>query len=230
MPEPSPVTPLSRKIARVVVALVLVTAFGFALRWVKGSGLLERALEWIRALGPWAPVVFMAVYLMAVVVFLPASILTVGGGFVFGMFWGSVYVLIAATISANLTFIIARYLARDWIAHKVASHPKFKAIDDAVAREGWKVVALVRLAPIFPFSITSYAFGLTRIPLRHYFFANFTMVPPTLMYVYFGAVLSDLTQHVEKPPWVKWAVGAVTVVVMLYLTRFAKRALSQKIS
>ena len=223
-------TPWARKLLRGVLLVLALTAFVFALRWIKKAGLLEQALKWIQDLGPWGPIAFIVIYIAAVVFFLPASILTLGAGFVFKMLWGSVYVLVAATIAANLAFVIGRHFARRWIAHKLESQPKFKAIDDAVAREGWKIVALVRLAPVFPFSLMSYAFGLTRVPLWQYFLANFAMIPGTLMYIYFGTVLSDLTQKVERPPWVKWAVGAVTVVVILYVTRFAKRVLSQKIS
>ena len=146
------------------------------------------------------------------------------------MAWGSFYVLVAALIAANVTFLLGRHVARNWIAHRIESHPKFRAIDEAVAREGWKIVALVRLAPVFPFSLMSYAFGLTRIPLWKYFLANFMMIPGTLMYVYFGAVARDLTGKVNTPPWIKWTVGAATVLVVLYVTRFAKRALTQRIS
>jgi uncharacterized membrane protein YdjX (TVP38/TMEM64 family) len=137
---------------------------------------------------------------------------------------------IGATIAANVCFLLGRHLARDWIARRLESQPKFKALDEAVAREGWKIAALVRFAPVFPFSWTSYGFGLTRIPLWEYFLANFAMIPGTLMYVYFGTLLSDVTQKVEKPQWIKWVVGALTVTVIIYITRFAKRALSRKIS
>ncbi len=230
MPELNPRPSRLKNIWRGALVLVLLTAFAFALVWLTNSGLLKQALEWIRDLGPWGPLAFLAIYIVAVLLSLPAAVFTLGAGFVFGMVWGSVYVLVAATIAANLAFLISRHLARDWMARKVASLPKFKAIDDAVAREGWKIVALVRLAPVFPFSLMSYAFGLTRVPLWEYFLANFTMIPATLMYVYFGTLLGDLTQKIERPPWIKWTVAAVTMVVVLYVTRFAKRALSQKVS
>lgn len=229
MASPTIATSRRRLLTRILLSLVLGVLFLFALRWIKGTGVLELALDWVRSLGPWGPLAFIAMYVATVVVLMPAAILTLGGGFVYGMLHGSLYVLIGATIAANLCFILGRYFARDWVARKVEANPKFKAMDDAVAREGWKIVALVRLAPVFPFAITSYAFGLTRIPLRSYFLANFTMIPGTLMYVYFGTLLSDLTYRVERPPWVKWVVGAVTVAVVIYITRFAKRVLAQKI-
>jgi uncharacterized membrane protein YdjX (TVP38/TMEM64 family) len=223
-------TPWSRIILRVVLVGLALAVFVFALLWVKRSGLMQQALNWIGGLGPWAPVAFIAIYVASVVCLAPASILTFGAGFVFRMTWGSLYVLVAANIAANICFLLGRHLARDWIAHRMEAQPKFRAIDEAVARDGWKIAALVRLAPIFPFSVMSYAFGLTRIPFWHYALANITMIPGTLMYVYFGTVARDLTDKPATPPWVKWTVGALTVIVILYMTRFAKRALRQKIS
>jgi uncharacterized membrane protein YdjX (TVP38/TMEM64 family) len=229
-PPSQPVSAKSQWLWRAILALLAVAVLLFALRWIKESGLLKRALDWIQELGPAAPVAFIAIYVGSALCLIPVSFLTLGAGFVFGFMSGSIYVLTAAMIAGNLMFLIARHLARDWIAHRLDAQPKFKALDDAVAREGWKIVALVRFAPVFPFSITCYAFGLTRLPLWEYFLANFTMIPATVMYVYFGAVARDLTEKVATPPWMKWAIGAVSVIVVLYVTRFARRALAQKVS
>ena len=227
-----PTSPISwpRRIIRTVFGLLILAVLFFVLRAVKESGLLDKALRWIQSLGPWAPVVFVLLYIVTVVLFLPAAILTAGGGFIFGMGIGSIYVLIAATIAANVCFLLGRHLARDWIASKLETQSRFKALDEATARDGWKIVALVRLAPVFPFSLTSYAFGLTRVPLKQYFLANFAMIPGTLMYVYFGSIARDLTDKPATPPWIKWTIFALVVIVVLYITRFAKRVLSQKIS
>ena len=230
MPDAAPSVSWTRRIARVVILLLGLTVGFFVLREIKSAGLLDQALRWIQGLGPWAPVVFIILYVATVLIFVPAAILTAGGGFIFGMATGSVYVLIAATIAANVCFLLGRHIARDWIAHRLEAQPRFKALDEAVARDGWKIVALVRLAPIFPFSVTSYGFGLTRVPLKQYFLANFAMIPGTLMYVYFGSVARDLTERPTTPPWVKWIIFALALVVVLYITRFAKRVLSQKIS
>jgi uncharacterized membrane protein YdjX (TVP38/TMEM64 family) len=230
MPEAAPPVSWTRRIARVVILLLGLTVGFYVLREIKNAGLLDQALRWIQGLGPWAPVVFILLYVVTVLIFLPAAILTAGGGFIFGMATGALYVLIAATIAANICFLLGRHIARGWIAHRLEAQPRFKALDEAVARDGWKIVALVRLAPVFPFSITSYAFGLTRVPLGQYFLANFAMIPGTLMYVYFGSIARDLTERPTTPPWVKWTVFALTLVVVLYITRFAKRVLSQKIS
>lgn len=220
--------PWPRRILRIVLLVVVLAAFVLAVRWVKQSGLMDRAFDWIRGLGPWGPAAFIAIYTVAVVLFVPASVFTLGAGFVFGMTWGSVYVLIAANIAGNIAFLIGRHLARDWIAHKLEAQPKFKAIDEATAREGWKIVALIRLAPVFPFSLMSYAFGLTRIPFWSYAAANLAMIPGTLMYVYFGHIGRAVTD--KKPIGVTIAICVATLIAVLYVTRFAKRALTQKIS
>ena len=228
MPDAATPVSLARKTVRLLLALVVLAALFLLLRWIQRSGFLDRSLQWIQQLGPWAPLVFIVLYVVTVIFFLPASILTAGGGFIWGMAQGSLYVLIAATIAANVTFLLGRHIARNWVAHRMESQPRFKALDEAVAREGWKIVALIRLAPVFPFSITSYAFGLTRIPLWEYFLANFAMIPGTLMYVYFGSVGRDLTS--SKPLWLKCTIGLLVAVVVFYITRFARRALSQRIS
>jgi len=115
---------------------------------------------------------------------LSGSALTLGAGILFGVLRGSIIVSIAATLGATAAFLIARYVAREWVARKIAAHPKFAAVDQAVASEGWKMVGLIRLSPIFPFSLMNYAFGLTRVSLRDYFFASWIgMLPGTVMYV-----------------------------------------------
>lgn len=223
-------TPRSRTVLRILLFLTALAVFLLVARWIKQTGLLDQALAWIQSLGPWAPIVFVLLYVITVVVCMPAAILTAGGGFIFGMLWGSIYVLAAATIAAIVNFLISRHVARDWVSRRLAANPRFQALDRAVAREGWKIVVLVRLAPVFPFSITSYAFGLSRIPLWEFFLANFAMIPGTLMYVYFGSLGRDLTQSEAKPLWMKLVFGALTFLAVFYVARFAKRALSQRIS
>src|SRR5688572_10503032 len=154
MAEADPSISWPRRIARILIIIVALGVMFFVLREVKNSGLLDKALRWIQSLGPWAPIVFILLYVATVIICMPAAILTAGGGFIFGMVEGSFYVLVAATIAANVCFLLGRHIARDWIAHRLEAQPRFKALDEAVARDGWKIVALVRLAPVFPFSIT----------------------------------------------------------------------------
>lgn len=229
MSAPVPPSPF-RKVLRIALVVMVLVVGVFVLRWLRQSGLMERALDWISGLGPWGPVAFMAIYTLAVVLLVPASVFTLGAGFVYGLGWGSLYVMIAANLASTIAFLIARHLARDAVARRLEGYSWFRAIDEATAREGWKVVALVRLAPVFPFSIVSYAFGLTRVPFRGYALANLAMIPGTFMYIYFGSVARDVADKPAAPPWIKWIIGALTVLVILYITRFAKRALTRKIS
>ena len=227
---PAPPNSPARHVARVLVLLVALAVFVLVLRWVKNSGLLDQSLQWIQSLGPWAPVVFVLLYVGTVIICLPAAILTAGGGFIFGFAQGAAWVLLAAVIASNVTFLLGRHLAREWIARKLGAHPKFQAIDEAVAAEGWKIVALVRLAPIFPFSITSYAFGLTRVSWKEYFVANFAMIPGTFFYVYLGSIARDLTEKVSTPLWIKLTALGLALVAIIYVARVAKRALAKRMS
>ena len=220
----------ARKILRLVAFLAALALFVLVFLWVKKTGLLAQSLEWIQSLGPWAPVVFILLYVATVIICLPAAILTAGGGFIFGFLPGAVFVLIAAVIASNMTFLMGRHLARAWISRKLGAHLKFQAIDEAVAAEGWKIVALVRLAPIFPFAITSYAFGLTRVSWKAYFVANFAMLPGTLFYVYLGSIGRTLTEKEPTPLWIKLTALALALVAVIYLARVAKRALAKRMS
>jgi uncharacterized membrane protein YdjX (TVP38/TMEM64 family) len=197
---------------------------------------LTDVLDWIRGLGALAPVMFIAIYIAACVAFLPGSILTIGAGVIFGVVRGSIYVSIAATLGATAAFLVGRYLARDWISKKLEGNPKFRAIDEAVGKEGWKIVILTRLSPVFPFNLLNYAYGLTRVTIRDYFFASWAgMIPGTILYVYIGSLSGDLAGaaggSVKRTPagWALTAVGFIaTIAVAVYATRIGARALREK--
>lgn len=130
--------------------------------------ILRNALQWVDSLGAVGAIAFMLIYIIATVAFLPGSILTLGAGVVFGVVLGSVYVFIGATLGATLAFLVGRYAARGWISQKIAGNQKFKAIDEAVGKEGLKIVLLTRLSPVFPFNLLNYAFGVTGVSLKDY--------------------------------------------------------------
>lgn len=200
--------------------------------------LLKGVLERVDALGTIGIVVFIVLYVVCTVFFIPGSILTLGSGVLFGVVKGSVVVSLASISGATLAFLVGRYFVRDWIAKKIEGNQKFKAIDEAVAEGGWKIVGLTRLSPVFPFNLLNYAFGLTRVSLKDYFFASWIgMVPGTIMYVYIGSLAGDLatlgTGSRTRTPaeWTLYAVGLVaTVVVTVYVTRTAKKALERRAS
>src|SRR5437016_6586228 len=195
--------------------------------------LLKEALDWIGRLGPWGPVIFAGIYVLATVLFVPGSVLTLGAGAVFGVALGSVCVSISATLGATAAFLVGRYLARDAIARKIEKNEKFATIDRAVADEGWKIVLLTRLSPVFPFTLLNYAFGLTRVKLSHYVLASWIgMMPATVMYVYLGSLVNVGAGHRQHTvgEWLLYAVGLLaTVTVTVFVTRVAKNALARKI-
>ncbi len=223
------------RLVAALLAIIVLVALG---RYFDVQHYLRQSLEWVGGLGPLGPLVFGIIYVLAAVFFLPGSILTLGAGLVFGVLRGSVIVAISATLAATAAFLIGRYLARDWVSRRIEGNEKFKAIDDAVAREGWKIVALTRLSPVFPFNLLNYAYGITRVTLRHYVVASFFgMIPGTVMYVYLGSLAGDLatlgSSQAERSglEWVIRIVGlVVTIVVTVYVTRVARRALQQRVS
>jgi uncharacterized membrane protein YdjX (TVP38/TMEM64 family) len=205
-----------------------------AAKYFHVQDLLKSTLDWISKLGPWGPVIFAGIYVVATVFFIPGSVLTLGAGAVFGLGLGSVCVSISATLGATAAFLVGRYLARDAIARKIEKNAKFAAIDRAVADEGWKIVFLTRLSPVFPFTLLNYAFGLTRVRLGHYVLASWIgMMPGTVMYVYLGSLVNVGAGHRQRTigEWVSYGVGLLaTIAVTIFVTRVARKALEKKIS
>jgi len=195
--------------------------------------LLRNGLDWVEQLGPTGPIIFILMYITACVFFIPGSALTLGAGAIFGVVKGSVIVSIGSTLGATAAFLVGRYVARDWVARKIEKNEKFMAIDQAVAHEGWKIVGLTRLSPVFPFSLLNYAYGLTKVSLRDYFLASWIgMMPGTIMYVYLGSLarLGVEAESATTAQTVLKIVGlAATVALTVYVTRIARNALAKRI-
>jgi uncharacterized membrane protein YdjX (TVP38/TMEM64 family) len=171
-----------------IYRLILILALVAAVAWLAfhrdlfQTASLEQAL---RRFGRWAPVLFVAIYAAAAVLFVPGSVLTVAGGVLFGPVWGTLWNLAGATLGATLAFVTARYLASDWVSRR--SGDRLERLIRGVEEEGWRFVAFVRLVPLFPFNLVNYAFGLTRIRLREYVLASFVcMAPGAIAYTYLG--------------------------------------------
>lgn len=146
---------------------------------------LDTIQQWVDQAGWWAPIVFMLIYIIATVLFLPGSILTLSGGVLFGPVMGTFYNLTGATIGAALSFLIARYLAADMVSAR--SGGRLKQLINGVEAEGWRFVAFVRLVPLFPFNLLNYALGLTRIRFIEYLLASYVfMLPGAIAYTYLG--------------------------------------------
>ena len=221
-----------------VLALLAVAFLLVIIYFLDVQELLKLALAWISDLGPWGPVFFILLYIFATVLFIPGLIPTMAAGVLFGVPQGTVLVSISSISGATMAFLIGRYLARDWVAGKIRGNQKFEAIDVAVAQEGWKIVGLTRLSPVFPFNLLNYAFGLTQVSLKDYVLASWVgMLPGTVMYVYIGFLAGDLAtlgsgERSRTPAeWALLVVGLMaTVVLTLYITRIAQRALNRKVT
>lgn len=226
-----PDKPASSK--RWILYLVALAVALAAARYFHLQDRLKPMLDWVTQLGPWGPLIFIGLYVLATVLFVPGSVLTLGAGAVFGVLWGSVYVSIAATLGATCAFLVGRYLARDAIARRLEGNPRFAAVDKAVAREGWKIVLLTRLSPAFPFTLLNYAFGLTQVRLREYMLASWIgMMPGTVMYVYLGSLAGEASgpRTRSAAEWALYGVGLIaTVAVTILITRTARKALSTRI-
>jgi len=168
------------------IALLLGLAAAVTLAIIYRDQVDGAALEaWVRDAGPAAPLLFMLIYALAAVLFLPGSVLTLAGGALFGPVLGTFYNLTGATLGATLAFLIARYLASDWVADKTGG--RVKQLINGVEGEGWRFVAFVRLVPLFPFNLLNYALGLTRLRLLHYIIASYLfMLPGAFAYTYLG--------------------------------------------
>jgi uncharacterized membrane protein YdjX (TVP38/TMEM64 family) len=199
------------------------------------GGELASFVAWVKTLGAFGPIVFVLAYTLAVVAFVPGSLLTLAGGALFGVVAGTAYVFVAASLGACAAFGLARTVARGAIERRVAANPRFAAIDRAIAADGRRIAFLLRLSPVFPFNLLNYALGLTRVRFADYALACLGMLPGTLLYVYLGSLAGDLAALAggaspERGGWLErgfFIAGlAVTALVTVLITRTARRALA----
>ncbi len=190
--------------------------------------LLHSFQGWVIGLGPLGWVLYALVYAVCCVLFVPASILTLGAGALYGLGTGTAVVLAGATLGATLSFLLAKSVLRKKIERMTAGNAKFQALDRAIGKEGAKIVFLVRLAPVFPFTYINYAFGLTGVKTLPYVVASFFgMIPGTFAYVYLGSAAAgaasgeaDTTKKI-----VQIAGAVVALVVTIFVARVATKAI-----
>ena len=196
---------------------------------------LELLNDWVAGMGPRGMIVFVGVYVLATILFLPGSILTIGAGFLFGVLRGTLVVSAGSTIGAALAFLISRYVARKWVAEKAAASPRFAAIDRAIGLQGWKIVGLLRLSPAIPFNLSNFLYGLTSVRFVPYVIASWLgMLPGTVMYVYLGTAGKagfDAASGAVERSWQQDALLGVgllaTIAVTVLITRIARNALKE---
>jgi len=207
-------------IAVIIAALILARVFGLDKR-------LGALRGWIENLGFWGPVVFMLLYVGGVVAGIPGSAITIAGGALFGSVRGVILVSIAATLGASLAFLIGRYFARDAIARWLSTKEKFSRLDQLTEKHGAIIVAITRLIPIFPFNLLNYGFGLTRVRFWTFVFWSWLcMLPGTALYVVgTDAITSGISQR--RIPWELIGFVAGIIILLVILTRFARRKLKE---
>ena len=225
-----------RRLPIVKIALVLVLIAGLVYAGRAAGGYVQDFAVWLEGLGPWGPLAFILGYAAATVAFVPGSVLTLAAGALFGLLRGTLFVFAAAVLGSATAFLVARYLARRAIERRISGNQKFAAIDRAIARQGFKIVLLLRLSPVFPFNFLNYGLGLTRVRFLDYVLASVGMLPGTLLYVYYGRLAGDVAAlaaggaDVAKGPgqYALLGLGLVaTIIVTTLVTRVARRALAE---
>lgn len=230
-------SPQPNRWIRPVLLACLALAIVAILVFMPVKGYISAMLEWTRGIGYWGYLVLAGAYVVATVLFIPGSLLTLAAGFLFGVVAGSLTVSVGSTLGASAAFLVGRYFARDFIERKISGNPKFAAIDEAVGRQGFKIVLLTRLSPVFPFNMLNYAFGLTRVRFSVYVLASWLgMIPGTVLYVYLGSTAKDLAQVFSGS--VEGGMGQqvfkiigllATVAVTIYITHVARAALRNEV-
>jgi uncharacterized membrane protein YdjX (TVP38/TMEM64 family) len=201
---------------------LLAAAAGLALLWAFHSGITADSLQvWIAGLGVWAPIGFVVLYALATVAMVPGSIFDLVGGALFGPYLGTLLDLTGGSLGAALAFLVARYVARDWVESKAG--PRLKSIMRDVRSEGWRFVAFVRLVPFFPYNIVNYLLGLTRIPFHHYVIATVVfMAPSTVAYTWIGHASREFIAGDTSS--IRYAlIGLGLLAVVFFVPRFLKK-------
>ncbi len=218
----------SATILRVVVALVVIGGLFALFRFLPVSAWIDAFKAWVAGQGGLGVAAFALAYVgVSLVPGGPAAVMTLAGGAVFGFVTGTIVISLASTLGATLAFLLARTVLRERASRMAASSPRFAGLNRAIEKEGGKIVALVRLSPLFPFTVVNYLFGLTPVrPLVFVLASWIAMLPGTAAYVYFGAALGDAAtgaDPVQKA--IRLVLGVAAIVATAFIARFAAKAI-----
>lgn len=222
-------------IRRLIALIAIVIALLLAMRFLPVQQWLRNFNDWASQMGVAGIFIFIGVYAIATVLLAPGSILTISAGFAFGLWKGFLSVWAGATLGASLAFLIARFIARDKVEAIAKGNEKFRNIDNAISKQGAKLVFLLRLSPVIPFNLSNYFYGLTGVKFWPYVLASWIgMMPATFLFVYIGtagkaAVSAAAGGGAVTYDWQYWTlmgVGlAATIAVTIWATRIARDAL-----
>jgi uncharacterized membrane protein YdjX (TVP38/TMEM64 family) len=212
---------VKRLLPRLLIAGVLLVGIAVAI-YYRDRFNVAALHDWISQAGALAVVAFILTYALAAVLFLPGSIFTLAGGALFGPIWGTFYNLVGATLGATLAFLVARYLASDWVEQKTGG--RLKRLIEGVEQEGWRFVAFTRLVPIFPFNLLNYGFGLTRVKLSHFVIASLIcMLPGTLAFTYIGFVGREALSGEQEGLIRNGLIALALLAIVAFIPRVVKR-------
>ncbi len=222
-------------IARLIALVAIIIALFLAMRLLPVGNWLRNFNNWVGQMGVAGIFVFIIVYAVATVLLAPGSVLTIGAGFAFGLWKGFLAVSAGSTLGAALAFLVARFIARDKVEAIARRNEKFREIDNAIGKQGAKLIFLLRLSPVIPFNLSNYFYGLTAVKFWPYVLASWIgMIPGTFLYVYIGtasklAVSAAAGGEAVKHGWQYWTLIsfglAATVVVTIWVTKIARDAL-----
>ena len=229
MPEPA-VGSVTRKAAilRIVVALVVIGGLFALFRFLPVAAWIDEFKVWVRGQGALGVVAFALAYVgVSLVPGGPAAVMTLAGGAVFGFVKGTFVISLASTLGATLAFLLARTVLWERASRMAASSPLFAGLNRAIEKEGGKIVVLVRLSPLFPFTVVNYLFGLTPVRPMVFVLASWmAMLPGTAAYVYFGAALGDAASGADPVQGaIRLVLGVAAIVATAFIARFAAKAI-----
>src|SRR5881396_140523 len=174
-------------VGRLIALIAILIALFLAMKFLPVRDWLRNFRDWIGQMGVAGIYIFIGVYAAATVLLAPGSILTIGAGFAFGLWKGFIAVSAGSTLGAALAFLVARFIARERVAAIAQRNEKFRNIDEAIGKQGPKLIFLLRLSPVIPFNLSNYFYGLTAVKFWPYVLASWIgMMPGTFLYVYIG--------------------------------------------
>ncbi len=222
-------------IIRLIVVIGILIALFLTMKFLPVQQWLRNFNDWVGQMGVVGIFIFIIVYAVATVLLAPGSVLTIGAGFAFGLWKGFVAVSAGSTLGAALAFLVARFIARDKLEAIAQRNEKFRRIDNAIGKQGAKLILLLRLSPVIPFNLSNYFYGLTGVRFWPYVLASWIgMMPGTFLYVYIGtagkaAASAAAGGEAMKHGWQYWtfmSVGLVaTIIVTIWVTKIARNAL-----
>jgi uncharacterized membrane protein YdjX (TVP38/TMEM64 family) len=222
-----------KKYSKWILVLLIVIALSILAKMLPIRSWIASLIDWVQLRGSVGVIVFIIAYALATVLFLPGWIFTVSAGLVYGIVRGTAIALTGATIGATLAFLVARYVLRKNVEQFAKKNPRFKAIDDAIGVNGWKIIGLLRLSPLIPFNFSNYFYGITSVSLGAYVaISAIGMLPGTLLYAYLGAIgkagVGVGAETHSSWQYVLLGIGLVaTIAVTILVSRIAKNALKK---